>query len=226
MNNGRLQNLLDFSSKTSTYPEVPQVNPRRFNDPIALECSWDQLDYSNRNFATHILKKSGDHKLEYKPNISIKVLGIFTLLVGFTLSLSYTTKVIDNLTALFSGSIFLIAGIYITIKNLKPEGFDKDSQMFYRGYSFQSQSDRTRGGKKLPFDQIQAVQLLPKIGALKVGSDVYMANEYFPAFELNLVTKDSDRVFVMTYINQQTALHDADQIAQMVEVPLWSALPK
>lgn len=223
MSNGRLHKLLDFSAKTSGKPEMPQINPRRFNDPIAMECGWEQLDYSNKNFETHVLTKSGDNHLVYRPNTSIKVIGAFFLLVGAALSVSYMTRVIDSLTALFSGSIFLLAGIYITIRNLKPEGFDGNRRIFHRGYSFQTDSNRVRGSRTVPFEQIHAVQLLTKVGALKVGSDIYMADEYFSAYELNLVTDQAARTFVMTYTDRETATRDAEQIARLVEVPLWAA---
>lgn len=200
-----------IKSKLPKLPEIPRVNPEKFNDELAFATSWKYLKYNSSNFTTHRLIETND-KLVYKSTKLLKFFGYPFIVAGVALLIAYFSALIETMIALVAGSLFLIAGVIVIFQSLIPIGFDSEKRLFYSSFSNKN---------IVTFSQIHAIQVLTKIGSVSGGSD-YSNDRYFYAYELNLVLHDSSRRHVMTYISLEQVLIDAEKIANFIRIPLWN----
>lgn len=210
-----------YNMKTKKYPTV---HPERYNDPVAMNCSWRCLKSGSANFTTHRLFRTADHDLVYRSTILSKIIGIFFIIVGTAMLVAYFAVIIKHWTMPVFGLIFVISGTVIFVQSIIPIGFDSRKGLFYRGWRQKGCTKMSNQKYCVSFNQIHAIQLLKKIGRVSSSSENFHEDRYFYAYELNLVLHNGARKYIMTYINLEQALADAEQISQLVGVPVWNGM--
>ncbi len=205
-------------------PLTPPVDPERFNDPLAITCGWKSLRSGSANFTTHRLFQMKDSSLIYKSVSMLKVFGIAFIIVAAASLYIYFVAINTHWIMLVISLLFLIVGIVVEVQSMIPIGFDSQNKLYYRGWRSNRQDHVASPQKSLPFNEIHAIQLLTKVGKVTDSSENIHGNRYFYAYELNLVSHSGTRKYVMTYINREQALADAELISELVKAPVWNAI--
>lgn len=205
-------------------PETRIVHPEKFNDPIASRCGWECLKTGSANFVTHKLVKSPENNLVYRSTLSLKIFSIAFIIVGLALMTLYFCGVNEHWIMLVIGPIVVLAGIVVAVQNMIPIGFDSRKRVYYRGWKQKNHKEIPGPKSGVFFRQIHAIQLLTKIGKVSSSSENFHSDSYFYAYELNLILHDAGRKYVMSYINKDQALTDANKISELVEAPVWKTI--
>lgn len=202
-------------------PKSQTVDLEQFNDPVAMSCGWSELKANPANFTTHMIFKKNDGSLIYKPTIKVKIFGSAFIMMGIGLLYTYFISLVPRLIILVIGLVFLIVGLIIIIQNMTPLGFDSKKRIYYRGNKSKKSSKNINSENAQPFTDIHAIQLITKVGEI---SDNESQAKYFYIYELNLVLNNSNRIYVMAYVNPQQALSDAKLISKLLDIPIWNSI--
>lgn len=196
-------------------PVAPEAELSRFKDPVALKCSWEPMKRNSANFTSHVLRETLKGDLIFKPTGMGRIFGVLFVLAGLGLIFAYFFSSNMNWPLLLIGSIFLMVGIFIVVQINTPIEFDNQKKAFCRGF----------GKKKcVSFDMIHGIQILQKLGKVSTSSENYHRDQYFFAYEVNLVLHDCRRVHVMTYLKLNQAVEDSDHIATLVQATVWNGI--
>ncbi len=205
-------------------PELTPVDPEKFNDPLASQTSWQCLKSGSANFTTHKLFITPENNLVYRSTALLKAFGIPFIIVGLALLYVYYAAIIPYRIMMVMGPILTAAGIVLLVQSIIPIGFDYYRRLFYSGFRKNGFTDNIQNKHYTSFNHIHAVQILTKVGKVSSSSENYHEDRYFYAYELNLVLHDGGRKYVMTYINAEQALADADEISKLIKIPVWNAI--
>ncbi len=205
-------------------PGSPTVHPEKFNDPVALLCGWQCLKQGSANFTTHRLIHTSGNNLEYRSSLLMKIFGIPFIIIGLALPALYFFVINRHFIMLVIGPVFALIGISLVVQSMIPIGFDSRKRAYYRGWKQRKIELMTDLRCGVLFEQIHTIQLLKKIGHVSSSSENYHGDSYFYAYELNLILNDGSRRYVMSYINMDQALTDANEISKLVGIPVWNAI--
>ena len=217
-----LNKLKDLAAQAQQMGNAMQFDPSRFDDPIAMQIQWNRIGRSNSNFKARNLKEVAPGRLEYKSSTGAKVFSLIFIVVGLIIPVWFFFSYFDTAEGLAEvifplvfGAIFIGTGYFLYVSKTKPIVFDKNSGHFWAGKNEPGTS--TDQKNTVRFSDIHAVQLLSQY----VRGD---KRSYY-VYETNLVLKDTNRINIVSQGGaQQSNMQDAQQIANFIGVPLWSAL--
>lgn len=203
------------------YQNAMEERLDQFDDPLAKTIDWSPLKGGGSNFRTHTLTEDYN-RLSYKASGSAFLFtGIFTfvgaLIPGFILHSSITSGseifATQNLFAVGFGSIFVGVGLYMFKRFSTPRTFDKNVGFYWKGKKEPELYSKDNPTESIKLSDIHALQLV----AERIKSD---KGSYF-SFELNLITKDGERVNVVDHGNRRSIYEDAETISKFLNVPVW-----
>jgi len=181
----------------------------------------DPISKGGANFETHVLYVTKDRRIKFKPTLG---LGFFALLVftsfcvifGFGIS-GYLKErdmffFIENFTGTLVGIGFFGISIYLIYKFLEPIVFDKNLNLYHKGFN---KNPNVSDGDCVKLSDIIAIQLL--------GETVHDDDGSFNSFELNLVLKNERRLNVTDHSNLKGLIEDAQILSDYLNVPIWHA---
>lgn len=195
-------------------------DPSVFNDPIALQTGWGPLKRGGANFKTHVLEQTTEG-LVFKPSIGMVIFsGIFgvagIVVLGvclYNVSLKATSVPVEIL-AIF-GVVFTAVGFALFYFGTRPKTFSTRHKVYWVGRrKEQSLPPSERVKDYTRFEDIHAIQI--------ISERVRSKNSSYTSYEINLVKKDASRVNVVDHGNYSAASNQAQIIADLLEVPLWS----
>ncbi len=187
-------------------------DPAEFNDEIASRTQWDAFRKPTGNFNTHKLVEKPGYGLAYKPAGGFYFLtGMFIFLGGLAMvtvigqALQQSKPINgDVLFPAAIGLMFFIIGICLFRFMTRPVIFDSANR------SMDLREQRTY------FSDIYAIQLIVQRGSKHRN------------YQVNLVMRNADRVYVMNYADSATARTDAARIAETIGIArdkIWDTLP-
>jgi hypothetical protein len=200
-------------------------DPSVFNNTVALQTSWKRMtrgpgyDFINPFF----LNRDKSDYAYYKPNKILKIFPIIPALMGvaFCLALPIDNHLkkqsvfdLGSKVSIVFGVLCLIGSFLLYRKATTPHFFDRTKGFYYKGRRNPEKfSDSDKVKTFIPFENIQAIQLLRQLYDDPHDSDVY---------ELNLILKNSERVHVLEYASLNLIEEDAAYLSHFMDVPIWS----
>lgn len=200
----------------------------KLDDPFAREIDWSSLNCGGANFRTRVISQTPDG-ISFLPTWGGKIFAGLFIVIGAVIMWVGTGLKIDPLQFLryplsmlrhcihviphtmrgekiflfLFGSVFFLAGLVTLYFFIKPVIFDRTWKKFFKGFAFFPQ-------KQVDFEDIYAVQIVTSISSKYVN------------YQINLVLTDKRRVNVVSHINKETALADADTIGKLLGKPVWN----
>lgn len=222
----RLRNLLENSEKD--FNETLES----FGDPLAKEIEWSSIARCGFFYKTRKLSKNGTGDIIFYPTlISIIFPSLFMAMGGYIVYRAVLYKIpvinliyhpINSLLFLFHqiiqsgfsgmllgflfGLVFFMVGAVTLIFAIRPVIFNVKERIYYKGFSHKN---------CINFSNIHAIQLL---------SDPGNGPESQTNYELNLVLKSKERVNVFSHAKSKDILNDAEQLSQLLSVPVWNMM--
>ena len=187
-------------------------DPAEFNDEIASRTQWDAFRKPTGNFNTHKLVDKPGYGLAYKPAGGFYFLTGMSIFLGGLAMVTVIGQAVQqskpmNGDVLFPAAIglmFFIIGICLFRFMTRPVMFDSANR------SMDLREERTY------FSDIHAIQLIVQRGSK------------YRNYQVNLVMRNADRVYVMNYADSTTARTDAARIADIIGIArekIWDTLP-
>ena len=168
------------------------------------------------SFETHIAQQKNE-VFKFLPSIKFV---LYTLMYGVLAVLSWYFGMqlmpndnglsIIGFLLLGVSLVFLCAFLYFLKDYLVSITFSKKHGYYYKGY-FNIKYLRT---SKVNLEDIVAIQILGKITTEKIAP--------FNSFEINLVTKDSERFHIIDHSNLKSIINDANSLSEFLRVPIWT----
>ena len=201
---------------------APGFDPGVFDDELATKTEWGPARAGGASFGTHRLKRRSPSRLEFAPGFGAYAMGLIFVVAGAGVGIGMTLGGLQGDTSMIFfgipfGSIFFVAGIFITLHMTVPSVFDRSTERYWRG----RKPPATRKGAKGAVEHC----LLQDIHAIQLLSEYCSGSESsFTSYELNLVLKDATRLNVVDHGNLKTIREDGAQLAKYLNVPLWDAI--
>lgn len=164
--------------------------------------------------------------------ISLLFVGIFIFhsseFLKTSSNLSFTLLFFDLFGSVFSlvGLIFSVAGGYLWYDFTTPIVFDKRQGFFFKGREKTSQIMNANSSRyKVKLKDVYAIQLISKRVIHEYTSENY--NKYetkytsFVSYELNLVSRWGERIYVIGHGNLAKIREQARMIAEFLDKPVW-----
>lgn len=183
-----------------------------FNDPIAMETSWYPMSRGGSSIRTHKLVAINSARIEFKATIT----GVFGCLIFIILGL---VMIFDSTGygGIFIGLIFFSPGAWFLYFVTTPVVFDLGKGVFWKG--------RKAPDQFLHKNQLKYFAKISDIHALQLISEtVGNGNSTFKSYELNLVLKDSQRIFVVDHGSLRKIREDTSKLSKFLNKPVWDAV--
>lgn len=203
-----------------------QVDPSKFEDPIAETTKWAPLKQGGANFCTHKLVDVALHRIEFRASFGAKLFFLAFLLIGLGVTIGFSYKLISQDTITFSldtifpllvGLIFAVAGGSLYYFGTKPIVFDKNSGHFWKG--------RIDPNVAFNKDSVKVWTRLEQIHALQLISEYCSGSKSsYYSYELNLVLNDGERINVVDHGKLNKIQDDANRVSGFLEKPVWNAI--
>ncbi|AQT67233.1 hypothetical protein STSP2_00376 [Anaerohalosphaera lusitana] len=201
-----------------------QVDPSRFNDPVAMHTKWTPAKGGGTNMCTHRLTTIGPNRVEIKSTIGVKIFAAIFLIIGLAVGIGVgiAGDGEERLFALILGGIFALTGAALLYYYSRPIVFDKTVGWFYKGKK--AGPDLLRSSAEPPKDAAR----LSDIHALQIISEYCTSRgknhtTHYYSYELNIVQKDGRRINVVDHGKLDKLTDDANALAAFLGVPLWNA---
>lgn len=205
--------LKRIAEKLGTFAKAR--DPSEFNDDIAKRTEWESFNTasSNLNLNRLMVDPDGQH-LFYKPTTGLYLLsgafvfmGLFcpVIIIGSTIQGGKPLIDKDVVAPVLICLVFAALGIGMFFGFRKRLRFDMTERCMIFG------ENRTY------FSDIHALQLVVQGGGSKYRN-----------YQLNLVLRGADRVYVMNYADSKTARADTSRIAAAMGMPdtkIWDIMP-
>lgn len=203
------------------------IDPKSFNDSIAIKTSWSPLKKGGSNIKTHNIVGVDASRIEFRASKSAKIIPVFLIMVGIGLPVIFSAKPLLNGTfsltlmtippILVGAFLLILAGIFWYLCT-SPVVFDKSEGYFWKGRNVplkQAENSTLKNGTRL--ENIHALQLISET-CWKSEDRSYRSHE------LNLVLKDSTRINVVDHGVKVNIRESALCLSQFLEIPVWDAL--
>ncbi|MGC9454450.1 MAG: hypothetical protein ACP5HU_06260 [Phycisphaerae bacterium] len=209
-------------------PQPTQVDPSRFNDPLAERTEWTPLKSGGSNFRTHRLVEPYPGRLEFRISFWAFFFGGIFLLVGVGIMVAGLAagiaagKIGFNLSTfgpVLLGAIFGGVGGLALWTMTKPTVFDTQSGFYWKGRvgpEVGYGTDQPKNANYAPLEDIHAIQLISEY----CRSD---KNSYY-SYEMNLVLNDGRRLNVIDHGNCDSIRRDAQRLSDFLSRPVWDAI--
>ena len=201
-----------------------QLDPAKFNDPLALTIEWTPATRGGTNFRTHRLVEIDFSRVEFKAAMGAKIFYSIFFFAGlaFAVGFSFQEKLLEDFAietiapVLFS-SVFMAIGFLLYYFGTAPIVFDKTVGYFWKGRKSPQDSPEPGTIKKLALlEDIHAIQLLSEY--------VRGSKSSYYSYELNLVLNDGRRITVIDHGNLKRLREDAQKLAQFLGKHIWDAI--
>jgi len=201
-----------------------EINPSRFNDPIAIETAWTPLKGGGASFKTHKLVAKHTDRIEFKASVTaiifflvFIIFGIIILVVflfNFKGEIGFKSEII--IPVLVAGC-FSGLGVFMFYYFTTPIIFDRNTGYFWRG--------RKTPKEAYNIDQIKDIANFKDIHAIQLISEYCSGNKSsYYSYELNLVLKNAKRINVIDHGNEVEMRNDANTLSAFINVPIWDAI--
>lgn len=203
---GFLQALKNLIPKTIETP----IDPKIFNDEIAVKTEWTPLKIGGASFSTNRMVKTTEFQLEFKINLGFKLLCCVLISIGFFAIMVAIFKKISPVfpgdweLAIIPGLVFFLVGSGLLYFGTRPISFNRRSRYFLNHK------------KKVSLEQVHALQILKE--------NVRGNKSSFLSYELNLILKDATRVNVIDHGNYQQIKNESAQLGIFLGVPVWDTV--
>lgn len=204
------------------------IDPSQFADPVADQTSWGPLKRGGANFCTHKMKRVSKTRIEFKTTLGTKLFsGIFAMvgvgiMVGGILMLTkgnQQNELGGVIFMLIFGSVFAAAGCGMYVAMSTPTVLDARLGLYWKGRKDPTlPASRDKMKVCVPFADIHAIQLISEWCSGGKNSSSYRS------YELNFVLHDGERVNVVDHGNQSRIRKEANQIADLLKIPVWDAI--
>ena len=203
------------------------VDPKNYNDSIAIKISWAPAKKGGSNIKTHILVGVDASRIEFKASKSAKAIPVLLVIAGIGLPTFIAARPLINGTfsltlmtvpPILVGFLLLIIAGIIWYFYTSPIVFDKSKGYFWKGRNVPTEENKKRTLKEYTH--------LEDIHALQLISETCWRNEdrSYRSHELNLVLKDGTRINVVDHGVEGDIRECARRLSQFLEVPVWDAL--
>lgn len=190
------------------------LDPRIFNDEVALAVSWMPLVGGGTSFCTHRLTitkgLSSSSTLAFKAtflvylNCSLFIVGGLTWLFAVAIPNTQSGQTLDAIAPLIPVG-FLAFGIWsLWSTNRQVSAFDFSLGQFTKG------SDRYR------LEEVHSLQLIREY----VGGN---KRSYY-SYELNIVFHSANRLNIVDHGSLRNIREDASKLGHYLQVPIWDAI--
>ena len=224
--------LFDKLADLVSDADPPELDPTKFNDPLAERIDWTPIQRSGANYRSHKLATdAGPDCIEFTvtPFPRLVILAIRTLGACFLVTAAYMLiqgggSAGPGIMGI-GGVMFLGGGSLIHYKWVaKRLIFDRAAGYYWIGRkgSLPPAGPRppadgrpgSTGSVKL--DEIHAIQII----------DEYVSgeNSSYYSYELNLVLTDGHRIGVIDHKNADWLTTDARTLADFLSIPIWNAV--
>ncbi len=199
-----------------TRPNFSFLDPKKFNDPIALKTSWRPQSNNGVKMRNMRLRTVSENRVEFEMTLLALVGPTLFMLVTIALVAGMLTigapigSLPFNILAFLALACFT-AGAAMIRNDLVPRQFDKDKGYFWLGDVDTAFEDGKLTGDGCHLQDIHAVQLIQ-------GSLRYDFN-----YEVNLVLKNGRRINLIGHMNRAALYEDSQELARFLRVPMWDA---
>jgi hypothetical protein len=200
-----------------------EVDPTRFNDPIALKTNWSKLIKEVESIRTHDLVNEG-YNLVYKPAkfeiifctvflcLSFVVL-IYALKETFFLELPFRPLHLNDplnrwVIILLSTAFTAGAGHQLIKIHSHRVVIDKTNAEI-----------RINNTTPVKFQDVKALQVLMKTERRPKSKGS------FDGFEINIIFHDANRINLINQGYYMATMRDANVLAEVLNVPVWDGTP-
>lgn len=203
------------------------VDPKSFNDPIALKTSWSPAKKGGSNIKTHRLVYVDASRIEFQASKSLKVVPMLLIIAGLALPTIFSARPLINgafsltlmtVPPILVGLLLLIIAGILWYLYTSPIVFDKSEGSFWKGrITPQEKAKNGTSGIHTQLKEIHAIQLI---------SETCWRNEdrSYRSHELNLILKDGSRINVVDHSVKEKISECARRLSLFLEIPVWSAL--
>lgn len=198
--------------------ETHQVDPSRFNDPVALKTQWNMISKGGAGFGSHTLKNEGTEVLVFKLTYGVYILSAVLLSIWLIGSIVFWVNGFREVPPYLILILFGVLGIVNIVMSAKPIRFDKNKGLFIKGRLTKGEP---KGTNSIRLDQIHALQVLARL-VRDYDTNTHMDQSYI-SYELILVLHDATRKSVLRHGNRGLMLDDAETIANFLGVSVWDA---
>lgn len=204
--------LLDKIEKLVTLPDIDYEHlGERFDDPMARRVPWTPVKPGEgASFRSYRLVKVNPSRLEFRRTVTIRLLYGMSVAIGLVTWVFFgfapRANPIDDIflmIPLIGGSFFAVLGIVMLFRG-KRIVFDRAVGRFW------DKKGHLAGGS---LSDIYAIQIIPK--------KCYAGKDIFYAHELNLVTRNGDRINVLNHGDLEAMRKDARVLSKFLGVPVW-----
>lgn len=217
-----LNKLKDLAENARNIGNAMQFDPSKFDDPLAMQVEWNRIGRTNTNFKARNLNEVSPGRLEYKSSKGAMAFSLIFIVVGLIIPVWFFISqfdsaegVVELLFPLLFGGLFIGVGYFLLKSKTKPIVFDKNSGHFWTGKEDPGTGMNNQNAVRL--SDVHAVQ--------QISQFVRGDKRSYYVYETNLVLKDANRVHVIGQGgSRQSSMQDAQQIANFIGVPLWSAV--
>ncbi len=202
------------------------IDPSRFEDPVAAQTDWSPAKGGGTSFTTHTITKVGSNRIEFRASGGARVFSIIFVLMGVGTAFSFSFFHIshgtfslshDTVAPLLFGTVFTFIGGGMYYYFTAPIVFDKSKASFYKG--------RKVPGNGSGNDAMKYFARLEEIHALQLISENCRSDDdSYRSYELNLVLKDGRRINVIDHGNESKLREDARTLSRFIDKPVWDAI--
>lgn len=202
------------------------IDPSRFEDPVAAQTDWSPAKGGGSSFTTHKITKVSPYRIEFRASGGAKVFSMIFSLMGigtifgfsfFNFSHGTFSISLDTVTPLLFGIIFTAIGGGLFYYFTAPIVFDKKKASFWKG--------RKNPDKDFVNNTMKYSARLEEIHALQLVSENCRSDDHsYRSCELNLVLKDGKRINVIDHGNESKLREDALTLSRFIEKPVWDAI--
>ena len=215
----------NYIAEQQQYRSIKQIDEIIRNKPelkdLALKVDWTPLNGGGANFKTKKLVRIDDSRIEILHSTGGRLFSVFFILMGSIIPGVIAFSMFKDkgfewamLFPLFIGSLFVGVGGAMLIYP-KPRVFDKRKGWFWAGNKGLQREQEFIGLKKSArLSEIAAIQVIAeRMSSSKAGS--------YTSWEINLVSKDAQRLNVLDHGHKQSISKDAQMLGEFLDVPVW-----
>lgn len=210
----------------SMTPDEPVFDTSQFNDPLALEVSWEPAQGGGSNFCSHRIKAIGSHRVCFKTSLMGLLFPCIFIVLGTIVPIIFFGSGTGQEDMMFvampliMGVIFVGVGGYLLWRWTRLRVFDRHLGYYWKGAATLKPHQLNDKVEHCRLFDIHAIQLISE-RCTSSSSDGRSSSYY--SYELNLVLNDKRRITVIDHGSLQYIRADAAELQRFLQVPLWDA---
>ena len=221
----RSLNRFDFPFLRKRYPVL---DPRYFDDPVAMRTGWDPLSPGGSRHTTNRLREIAPQVLSFQPTAYSHYQSLVYLLSLLVFGNALIVSLLRNELNInrpdewwvISALLQILVGCGVTLvllnRSIIVDGNASQVRLGLPRVQWLNQFPWLQKllGRSVPFSEIHSIQLLDE--------EVRPRREQmFWSYELNLVLRDGKRINLIDHRNQREICWDAGDLSRIMDVPIW-----